>query len=431
MKRRELLKLAGATAALTTLGKLSLDWLADPEEDLPEWPTNPQEIIAKIEALPFPPGSQLGTTVVPRKVHWELVQVQQAQGQLPPELPDESAWHQDPTLFRKATRTLADSGLSFVRLAVFPFELTADGITYNLEPLEQAIQIQHEHGLQTQVCLGPVNFPYHPGGRVPKELQDLLAKEIAETGQRNLTLGPQLDPRLPQSSVAIRHFTFRFLEVLLGRYAHDPRVSAFYIGNEWPDTNTIEGVDGTITVEQSLMSEFIRLSQQLTDKPLILNTNIHPLHPQNLQAGLGALLHQMGGGGQLGLDVYPSQEMKIPELRQAIPKYDGLIEHLRRRFPQTQLVFTELQGEPWSPEELIGRSWYDILTTHPELVEKYYREQFPPTLQSHLLASGIRQVSLWGAPLWVVGQELGYTFPLELTGAMGRAMRKSSVGGTR
>lgn len=376
-----------------------------------DWPTDLEEIFARIETLKFPQGSHLRSTILPRKIVWELT--------------GNSDWFVQQDVFRSALTDLKAAGLKGGRLAIFPFEVTRDGSTYNWEPMDTAIDLMHEHGMTVDLCIGPLDYPYYPGIRLPSDLEHVLQQEATQNGADHIVISQEADVNFPESSVAIRDFAHAFVAAQIDRYGTDPRIDKLYVGNEWPDTHAIENVSGvTMCIEEDLMLEILKDLMNGTDKRIALNTNIHPSEPNKMETVLGPLFNVLKERGVLGLDTYPTREEESFHLRPTMSRYKQMVDTLRGIFPQSEIVFTEYQAEPW-PIEMQGQAWVDIYADNPELFTRFYQKQFPPTLESHVIASGIREVGLWGAPAWPVLKREGYTFPTQMMATIAKKMERA------
>lgn len=422
--RREWLAVSGVGLAAALTGLRLYDHSS--ETKIEPWPTDPEIILKRIKELNFQVGSELRTTVFPRKIMWEAVQVLKARDEWAYEI-DESDWFRRPDIFEEHIARLAANGIKGGRLEVVPFELTQDGINFDYAPLEKAIEIMARYNMAVDLCLGPLDYPYYPGIRLPINLERLLGDTFSTGGVNQIIISDEPDLLYPSASQEIKDFALRFLQETLSRYGHDPRIEKLYLGNEWPDEHGIEGIDGTMNVSHELMQEFAQMIMDGSDKKVAINTNIHPTQPGKFTAVLGQLLNLLGERGVLGLDVYPTRENQIRELSESIPEYANLINELRRRFPNTDLVFTEFQAEPWPPEGIAGQSWIDIFRQHPEIFIEFFQRSFPPSLESHIIASGITEVGLWGAPAWLSVDDLEYIFPLEMMQTIAETMEDEKV----
>jgi len=387
----------------------------------PDWPNQPSAILQKIKALNFSPKATLGTTIVPRKLHWEATQLLKLQGKLPSGI-SQTDWIQNDKYFISSLKFLSNLGIKRGRLAVYPYELTQDGYTFNWQPLDRAIDLMNKNHLQVELVLGPLHYPYDPGIRLPEHLRQLLVDEYSS--QKPLTLSIRPNPQALVSSVSIRDYSISFLTSLLNRYQNHRAISRFYLGNE---SHNIQGIENTrinLKVDSDLQSQYLAITRALTNKPIAINTNIHSSKPQNIVTTYGEWLYQLHYQGVLGLDVYPTRELESFLLRHHICNYSSHINHLRQLFPHTKIAFTEFQAEPWPPGKFAGQSWSQIFSHSPEIITKFYQIYFPPTLETHLLSSQVEDIDLWGAPAYQVLSQMGYTFPAKIIEALAKAMRQ-------
>jgi hypothetical protein len=372
----------------------------------PEWPTDQEGILRKIKELNFPKDSEIRTTLFFRKIMWENAQVQKQNGTW--KGGDKSDWMNNLDTMKDNLQTLSKAGIKGGRLAIVPFELTDDGEKYNWQPLETALDLMIEANLVSDLCIGPIDYP--SGIKVPKKFQD-MASQVSHI---------DLD-----TSGEIHDYALNFLNQILEKYGKDKRIDKIYIGNEYPDNHGIEGTNTTMSVSENFMQEVIEIVMKLTDKKIVLNTNIHPSDLEKIKNTFGALFQKLGEQGILGIDAYPTQELKYPNLATKIPNYGNYIQKVREIFPN--LIFTELQGEPWPPEGIAGKSWAEIEKNNAnDVIIPYYQQIFPPTLESYVIKSGIKEVGIWGAPSWLTAKQLGYSFPMDMLTAISQTMNKNS-----
>lgn len=421
MHRREFLQFAVTESLVAWLVACGLKRQDSPQQataETPIWPKDQQEILAKIEALPFLPGCQLKTTFFPRKMMWEAAELLKVQGKWPGG--DESDWLSHQSVIEGQIAALAAAGFRGGRLTVVPFELTQDGKSFNWNPLETALKIMKKYGLVADLCIGPLDFPYYPGIRVPQNIEQELRGHFADRGKSHITISLKKDRYFPELNQTIQEYALGFLQSICQAYGTDSRIDKLYLGNEWPDTHGIEGVEGTMSIDDDLMQAAIEILLRSTNKPVTLNTNIHPSELNRINNTFKSLFDQLGSRGVLGIDTYPTQEVGIASYR---GNYGDFIRAVQGAFPATQLVFTEVQAEPWPPGELAGRSWAEIYKIYPRaVIGRYYEQVFPPTLETHVLASGLKEIGLWGAPLWPIVAQLGYNFPLNMLTTVAQSM---------
>lgn len=427
--RRAFLGVLGFTAgALGLRGSIH----AEEQAGLP----SEEVVLSQAKERKYEPGSELRTTIFPRKIMWELAQVLKEKG-LWKEGDDESDWMAHLDLFESSLVTLKDAGVKGGRLIIAPYEIPKEGENYNWKSVETAIELMKKHGMAVDLSVGPFNTAYYPGVRLPADLQEQLKAEFAQKHKHDITISMGQDPSLPESSVAIRDFGIHFVTKLMEKYGDDERIDKFYLSNEWPDRQVIEGVEVKegkkehnlpthLTVGLDYMEKMVDILQEGTTKQIAINTNIHPSDLYALRTKLGPILRKLGKRGVLGLDIYPTREADDFYLRTYMNEYDILIKKIRNAFPETQLVFTELQGSPWPEGDLNGLSWKEIYKKDPQLIIEYYRRFFPNTLDTHVLPSNISEIGFWGAEVIVALAALGYTFPARLFGAIGEGMKKEN-----
>jgi hypothetical protein len=426
LSRRDVLKIGGIGVGLM--------WLFSQKNDH-ETESLPSEEIVLDQARErrYEPDSELRTTIFPRKIMWEMAQVLKEKGEW--EGGDESDWMSHLDLFESALITLKESGVKGGRLVIAPYEIPKNGDSYDWKSIETAVELMQKHDMAVDLSVGPFNTAYYPGVRLPVDLQEQLKAEVIQNHKYDIHIGMNDDPNLPESSRAIRDFGIHFMNKTMDKYGHDERIDKFYLGNEWPDRQVIEGVEietkdhklpTHMTVGQDYMGKMVDIMQAGTTKQIALNTNIHPSDLPALRGKLGPLLHKLGEQGTLGLDIYPTREQEDFYLRTYMNEYDVLIEKIRGAFPETELVFTELQGSPWPDSGLNGLSWAEIYRRDPQLVIEYYRRFFPGTLDTHVLPTNIREIGFWGSEVVVALAMLGYTFPAKLFGAIREGMDKNN-----
>jgi hypothetical protein len=425
--RRDLLKVGG----LGLTGLIVSQW----GRSTSEYESLPSEeaVLDQAKERKYTPGSEQRTTIFPRKIMWEMAQVLKEKGEWK-EGDDESDWMSHLDVFESALITLKDSGIKGGRLVIAPYEIPKDGETYDWTSIEKAIELMQKHSMAVDLSVGPFNTAYYPGVRLPADLQELLREEFTQNHKRDIHISMGEDPAMPKSSLAIREFGIHFVTELMEKYGKDKRIDKFYLSNEWPDRQVIEGVEiedrkghklpTHLTVDLDYMEKITELTQAGTAKKIAINTNIHPSDLHALRQKLGPILNKLGNQGVLGLDIYPTREAEDFYLRSYMNEYDELIHKIRNAFPDTELVFTELQASPWPEGDLNGKSWVDIYRLDPNLIINYYRGFFPTTLDTHVLQSNIQEVGLWGAEVIVVLAALGYKFPSKLFSAINEGMEK-------
>lgn len=388
-----------------------------------------KEVLTMIENLNFNPGSELKTTLFFRKIIWEIVQVKKQQGSWKGDV-DESDWYNQQELLHEGLKIIKDAGIKGGRLVIAPFEYVTtneDGsINYNWEVLDAAIKIMQEYGFEIDLAIGPIDFPYDPGIRLPLQLEQQLFREFETTGTNHIHISSDVDTTMPVSSKAISDFSLNYTQALVERYGgENSPVNKFFIGNEWPDTHGIEGTGlkgKTLSMSEEMMIKIIEITRQYTDKKIAINTNIHPSEPYIVREKLGILLDTLGDQGILGFDTYPTREAEHQTLKEFMDKYKEMMTVIRSEWPDTELVFGEFQAELWPPDNIAGQSWAKIATEHMDLLVEYYELIFPKYIQSHMIDSEIKEVSLWGAPLLIALYMIGYIFPVQMMAAIAEKM---------
>ncbi|HSW97240.1 MAG TPA: hypothetical protein VLF89_05430 [Candidatus Saccharimonadales bacterium] len=413
ISRRQFIQLAGTVFIAGTLSACESSASPLPSE---------QEILSQIKELHFTPGSQLRTTFCPRKEMWESAQYLKMQGNWSGG--DSSNWMQHTEIIEKNITALANAGFKGGRLAIFPFELTNDGNNFDFSPIETALDLMNKHDMTADFCVGPFDYPYGPGIRVPKSFQERLQTEVVDQGENTIIVSLSSDPKARVLSADLRDYELHFLDTVLKKYGDDPRIAKFYLGNEWPDKHGIEGVSATMSVSNTFMEEAVARMLAGTDKEIALNTNIYAGDVTKLQTTFGKIFTMLGKKGILGIDAYPTREAQIPRMATQMKNYGHNIQAIRNAFPGTDIVFTEFQGELYAQPPLAGKSWADIEKNYPTEVKTFFQRDFPPTLKTYVVASGIKEVGIWGAPLWYVTGQMGYTLPLDMMHTIADTMDK-------
>jgi|GEM_PF-6447463 len=397
------------------------------------WPKDEEGILARVKEVDFKKGSEISLTWMPRQQMYEIAMVLDSLGTW--DGSEKSEWLKHLDEIKKNLLIIKEMGVTNVRLAILPFEITKDGEEYDWEPIETALDMLNAQGISADLCLG-IDLPYYPGIRLPSDLQTQLEKEYADTGQNNISISMGTDDKMPKSSVAIRDFSLKFLKATLEKYAKDERIRGFYLANEWPSDDEVEGLPQgkTLSIKPDFMLEFAKVTTSLTDKPLSLNTNIHVSNPEEIKKKLGPLLDLLTQSRsleehvdgkrevKLGLDIYPQKEEENWTLKILMDNYKAMIARIQADFPGVEIVTTEFQAEPWPPDKYTGDSWAKIYAQVPDIITQYYLEQFPTTLDSH--AKHFQEVGLWGAAIPILSR-LGYNFPAKLMRAVADAMAKA------
>lgn len=432
LTRRELLRSATLSLPTLLLTKCWYNTVSQQDHNSDANLERQKQILEQLKALEFTPNSFLTTTIFLRKLVWELIQVKKDKQPSWKSQFDESDWYNQQKFVHEALRIIKDSGTKGGRLVVAPFEFVEvderGRLNFHWEVLDTAIDLMHEYDLHVDLAIGPVDYPYDPGIRLPLTLEQNLLTEFTDTGVNHIHISSAVDESMPKNSAAIRDFSLIFTEELVKRYGDDERVNTFHLGNEWPDNHGIEGTGlagKTLSVSEEFMLRLIDIIKQHTDKKVTINTNIHPSEPKILRQKLGALLTALSIQGKLGFDTYPTQEEKHQTLREFIDAYETMMNAIRLEWPEIEIVFSEFQAEVWPPAHLQGKSWSYIATHHMDLILEYYQDTFLKYVQSHMIKSGIGEVSWWGAPLIVTLNVLGYIFPTQMIQTIAEEMEES------
>lgn len=338
---------------------------------------------------------QLWTTFFPRKVSWELTHLRTVgKG-------GSSDWLKNKTLIDEALATLRSSKIEGVRLVITPGELTKDGEVFHWEALEVALQVCQKNSLLVDLCLGPFQYPHYPGIRLPKVFLNNLSAET------------DMIDAIP----ALREFGMLFLKEQIKWYGDDKRIRGFYLGNEWPDKNRIEGRnDLRAGVSREFMRDSVLYLKKSTKKPILFNTNIDPSFPDRLKSVFGEFFKLLGKQARLGFDPYPSRETwrRVPDMKikRIFITYAASMEKVRKVLGTNNLFFTEVEAQPWGN----GESWYRLIKEGEDSEKEIYgykRDDLKKTFAKYIVPTGIREVNLWCPEFWLVAKEMGISWPLE------------------
>jgi len=373
-------------------------------------------ILKKIKKLAFEPGSELSGTFFPRKETWEAVQVLKKMGKW--RGGSENDWMKQQKIMEENLSILAEAGFKSLRLVLMPDELIGEEGVYNWKPVEKILDLMVKYRIRADWCTGPIDYPYNPGIRLPKEVKNILKQEVKETGRNQIKISMGVDRWLPKSSEVIREFGLNFFEAFLKRYGMDKRIGKFYIGNEWPDLHGIEGTKVMANISKDFMEELIKRGLKLTDKKIALNTNIHPSNLRRLRKTFNPLFEILGDRGVLGIDTYPTREGKIREMI-----YKRSVERVKREFWKQEIELTEYQAELYD-DDISGKSWAEIMEKYKKRVVEFYQEVFFKKLETYAVAGQIKRVGMWGIPLLLTAKRMGYDFPLEMMKTISETMAK-------
>lgn len=338
---------------------------------------------------------EIWTTFFPKKVAWELTHaISDGNG-------GTSEWLQHISLIDTALGDLKNAGIRGVRLIITPGELTDDGEHFNWMPVEKALTLCSRHLLQVDYCLGPFQYAHFPGIRLPSQL-------VTKADAQNTYL---------DDSPEIREYGMRFLQLQLERYGVDKRIRGFYLGNEWPDQNRVEGKTTLHAgVSRNFMLAAIKEIKKGTKKSIAFNTNIDPSSSKKLYSVFRPFSDLLGTQMRLGFDPYPSRERwnvtPLVKLRRFFAAYTSCMEDLCEVFEKKQLFFAEVEAQPWGH----GESWYTLIKESPSPQEKIYdfhKDDLRRTFSRYILPTGITEVSLWSPEFWLVAKYMGINWPLE------------------
>lgn len=338
---------------------------------------------------------KLWTTFCPQKICWEVTTVKgKGSG-------GEGNWLRHVALIEQSLRLLRKSGISGIRLVIYPNEITPDGEKFDWTPIETMLDVCKKHRLQVDLCVGPFQYPNYPGVYLPNVLLELV---FANT-------------RSLDTTAVIRTFGETFLQKQLERYAEDRRIHGFHLANEWPDKQRVQGREQVKTwISEAFMLWAVSYLKDHTEKPITLNTNIDVSDGRRLKSVFNELFTLLGKQGRLGFDVYPTQETwrKVPlqKLHRLWEPYHRSFRRAKKQFPLTKFYFCEVEAQPWGD----GRSWSQIITSEvnpQEKVLQYSPQSLPQTFKNYIRKSRVDDVSLWGADFWLSAYEMGISWPLE------------------
>ena len=333
---------------------------------------------------------QLWTTFCPQKVCWELA-YRATHGDLPT-----SDWQKKKGLIRDSLETLRHYGISGIRLVIFPYDIT-DGESFDFSSVEYILELCQQIGLQVDFCLGPFQYPHYPGIRLPYTYTQRVKQSEAALDEDTF----------------LNNFGHIFLKAQLQKFGNDPRIRGFYLGNEWPDRQGLEGrKDIQTVISRAFMQKAVSICKKLTEKPILFNTNIDASLTWRVQSVFKDFIGDLGKQVRLGFDVYPSQETWKNKWLQKLSPYAKAVSSLTQLLPRDQMLFTELEAQPWGG----GRAWEYYLKQAPQPQEgvlTYRRESFPSTWERYVIPSRIQEVNLWGSDFWLVCYAAGITWPLE------------------
>lgn len=335
------------------------------------------------------------TTFAPGKICWELTYIKTL-GKAP-----SSDWQENLELIKNALRKLKGSGISGIRLVIYPDNLTRDGKVFDLKPIDKMLRICDGEKVKVDLCIGPFQYPYYPGIYLPRMLLDLVFNM----------------PRCLDTTTELWDYGMKFLEVQLAQFGKDKRIDGFHLANEWPDPQRVSAKESVKScISSAFMLEAVGYIVNNTDKTVSLNTNI-PIHNKKKIVKIYAdIFRLLGEKGKLGVDIYPTQitwkKDPIQKAQQIIFSYKNSFKSLNKILKKSELYFAEVEAQPWGG----GQSWYQLIREAVEPEQKilrYGRSSLYSTRRSYIKGTGCKIVSLWGSDFWLSAEEMGIKWPLE------------------
>jgi hypothetical protein len=336
----------------------------------------------------------LWTTFTPGKTSWELTAVA-TNGKKP-----SRDWIKNIEIIKVSLQKLAEAGISGVRLVIYPSELTADGKSFEWTPIEKVLEICRKSNLNTDLCIGPFQYPNYPGIFLPAELINSVPDNIKFIDDVN----------------ELTDYGLFFLKKQIEKFGSDKRVRGFHLGNEWPDMQKVEGKRTVRAgVSENFMLNALELLKSNTQKPILLNTNIPIYNKRQIINVFGKILHTLSDRGKLGFDIYPTQDKwkKDPFVKfmNSILDLPGAFADLQGSLPDTELYFAEVEAQPWGS----GQSWFRMISEEeaPGLkILNYFNDSLVKTFEKYISGSGCKSVSLWGADFWLASDMMNIKWPL-------------------
>lgn len=338
---------------------------------------------------------EIWTTFSPQKVSWELTTAQnKGKG-------GDSDWLKNLDLIKKSLLILKSYKISGIRLVIFPPDLIQDGEIFNWEKLNRVLSLTKQLNLKVDWCLGPFQYPYGPGIRIPRKFFPHFLEGFKFIDQ---------DPGL-------RKYALAFLNEQLNEFAKDKRINGFFVSNEWPDCHGIDGLKEVKgCVSKDFMKEILSIVKSKTDKPINVNTNISIDQSLKLLSTFNELLDVVGKQGVLGLDIYPFRETwkRLPKIKffRLFKPYRKRLVELRNKLKPVEVNFAEIEAQPWGS----GQSWYEIIKSSPnpeKQIGTFKRGQLLGTYNHYIKETKIKKISLWGADFWLTAHEQGIKWPFE------------------
>lgn len=337
---------------------------------------------------------EIWTTFCPQKVSWELTCIK-TEGKSP-----SSDWQKNIELINSSLIKLKNVGICGIRLVIYPTDLTDDGKIFNWKCIDKALSICTRNKIKVDLCIGPFQYPYYPGIYLPtKMLPSVIDNQSCIDAVPN-----------------IWKYGMRFLKAQVVKYGTDKRISGFHLGNEWPDRQNVSGNEKIKTcVSAAFMTSATEYLNTHTEKRISLNTNIDVSEKSKLSKAFKEVFDIFGNRGNLGFDIYPSQETwkKVPlqKLKRLIWTYSHSFRSVRNEFAKSDIYFAEVEAQPWGG----GQSWYELINnSHApnEKVLKYEKNSLEKTFSKYIKSNNCNRVSLWGADFWLSADLMGIIWPL-------------------
>lgn len=343
---------------------------------------------------------RLWTNFCPKKHFFELKQL--------PEFSTLSEqWWDAPKVLSQELQLLKKAGITGIRANIFCNELTTDAQTLHWQPIETLLKLAQKNNLEVQLCLGPYQYPLWPGIRLPQSLlEDRLPNKIVDANKKWKTFGKE------------------FAEAQLKRYGKDPRISGFYLGNEWHTSQAIENFPNKkqlFRVSAKHMESLARVCKKWTRKPILFNTNIQPHLQKKLEYTFLSLIKILKNQMWVGFDIYPSRETffnaPLLFLHRKLHSFTKDIALTKKRFLE-RVTISEFEAQPWGN----GKSWYEQLKIHTHTVP-IQAKILRMTFAQYISAKQFDQVTLWGTEYWLIAYHMGQPQMLD---AIEKLVRKNS-----
>lgn len=341
------------------------------------------------------PIMQLWTTFTPGKIVWELTAVK-SEGKAA-----RNDWMNHIELVADSLKLLKQHGIAGIRLVIYPSEVTENGKTFDWKPIDTMLSLANKHKLEVDLCVGPFQYPNYPGIYLPKALLRYVFD----------------NKRALDTTNVLRDYGKDFLEKQIERYGADKRIHGFHFANEWPDPQHVGGkeqIKAYISADFMLKAAFFL--KEHTDKPISLNTNIDAADKTKLKNTFEEILTILETQGNLGFDIYPSQETwrKTPlqKIRRFFEPYRKSFAWSQNNFKLCTMYFCEVEAQPWGN----GQSWYRLISAaeNPQVkVITYTKDALRKTYERHIKGTSCSTVSLWGADFWLSAHAMGINWPLE------------------